>query len=56
MENIRNFYLKFFSFLEVNFSIYLNRSVFVMQKLFLFELRDIQQLKIFKATIACSHC
>ena len=30
MKNIRVFYLKIFSFLEVNFSIYLNRRVFVM--------------------------
>ena len=30
MKNIINFYLKILSFLEVNFSIYLNRSVFVM--------------------------
>ena len=30
MKNIRVFYLKFFSFLELKFSIYLNRRVFVM--------------------------
>ena len=30
MKNIRVFYLKNFSFLEVKFSIYLNRRVFVM--------------------------
>ena len=30
MKNIRVFYLKIFSFLEVKFSIYLNRRVFVM--------------------------
>ena len=30
MKNIRVFYLKNFSFLEVKFSIYLNRHVFVM--------------------------
>ena len=30
MKNIRNFYLKFFPFLVVKFSIYLNRRVFVM--------------------------
>ena len=30
MKNIGNFYLKIFSFLEVKFSIYLNRRVFVM--------------------------
>ena len=30
MKNIRDFYLKIFSFLEVKFSIYLNRRVFVM--------------------------
>ena len=30
MKNIRVFYLKIFSFLEINFSIYLNRRVFVM--------------------------
>ena len=30
MKNIRVFYLKKFSFLEVKFSIYLNRRVFVM--------------------------
>ena len=30
MKNIRDFYLKSFSFLEVKFSIYLNRRVFVM--------------------------
>ena len=31
MKNIGNFYLKIFSFLEVKFSIYLNRRVFVMR-------------------------
>ena len=31
MKNIRVFYLKFFSFLVVKFSIYLNRRVFVMK-------------------------
>ena len=30
MKNIAVFYLKIFSFLEVKFSIYLNRRVFVM--------------------------
>ena len=30
MTNIRVFYLKFFQFLEVKFSIYLNMRVFVM--------------------------
>ena len=30
MKNIGDFYLKIFSFLEVKFSIYLNRRVFVM--------------------------
>ena len=30
MKNIRGFYLKFFSFLEVKFSTYLHRRVFVM--------------------------
>ena len=30
MKNIRVFYLIFFQFLEVKFSIYLNRRVFVM--------------------------
>ena len=30
MKNTRVFYLKIFSFLEVKFSIYLNRRVFVM--------------------------
>ena len=30
MKNIRVFYLKIFSFLEVKFSVYLNRCVFVM--------------------------
>ena len=30
MTNIGDFYLKIFSFLEVKFSIYLNRLVFVM--------------------------
>ena len=30
MKNIRVFYLKNFNFLEVKFSIYLNRRVFVM--------------------------
>ena len=30
MKNIRFFYLKFFSILEMKFSIYLNRCVFVM--------------------------
>ena len=32
MKNIRVFYLIFFQFLEVKFSIYLNRRVFVMPK------------------------
>ena len=32
MKNIGDFYLKIFSFLEVKFSIYLNRRVFVMNK------------------------
>ena len=31
MKNIRVFYLNIFQFLEVKFSIYLNRRVFVMQ-------------------------
>ena len=35
MKNIRVFYLKNFSFLEVKFSIYLNRRVFVMLKILL---------------------
>ena len=30
MKNMGGFYLKIFKFLEVNFSIYLNRRVFVM--------------------------
>ena len=30
MKNMGDFYLKIFSFLEVKFSIYLNRRVFVM--------------------------
>ena len=30
MKNIKGFYLKIFGFLEVKFSIYLNRRVFVM--------------------------
>ena len=30
MKNIRVFHLKIFSFLEVKFTIYLNRRVFVM--------------------------
>ena len=30
MKNIRVFYLNFFSFLVVKFSVYLNRHVFVM--------------------------
>ena len=30
MKNIRVFYLKIFQFLELKFSIYLNRRVFVM--------------------------
>ena len=30
MKNMEGFYLKIFKFLEVNFSIYLNRRVFVM--------------------------
>ena len=30
MQNIRIFYLKILSFLEIKFSIYLNRRVFVM--------------------------
>ena len=32
MKNIGDFYLKNFSFLEIKFSIYLNRCVFVMWK------------------------
>ena len=32
MKNIRDFHLKIFSFIEVKFSIYLNRRVFVMKK------------------------
>ena len=32
MKNIRFFYLKNFVFLEVKFSIYLNRRVFIMTK------------------------
>ena len=32
MKNIRIFHLKIFIFLVVNFSIYLNRRVFVMHK------------------------
>ena len=32
MKNILDFYLKKFQFLEVKFSIYLNRRVFVMCK------------------------
>ena len=32
MKNIRDFYLKNFSFLEVKFSIYLNRRIFVMKE------------------------
>ena len=32
MKNIRVFYLKKFSFLEVKFSMYLNRCVFVMYR------------------------
>ena len=31
MKTIGDFYLEIFSFLEVKFSIYLNRHVFVMQ-------------------------
>ena len=30
MKNIKVFYLKIFRFLEVKFSVYLNRHVFVM--------------------------
>ena len=30
MKNIRVFYLKIFNFLEMKFSVYLNRRVFVM--------------------------
>ena len=30
MKNIRTFYLNFFQFLVVKFSVYLNRPVFVM--------------------------
>ena len=32
MTNIGDFYLKIFSFLDVKFSIYLNRLVFVIQQ------------------------
>ena len=35
MKNIRDFYLKIFSFLGVNFSIYLNRRVFEMNFLYM---------------------
>ena len=31
MKNIEDFYLKIFRFLEIQFSIYLNRCVFVME-------------------------
>ena len=31
-EKFRSFYLKIFSFLEVKFSVYLNRHVFVMME------------------------
>ena len=34
MKNIRVFYLKTFQFLEVKFSVYLNRRVFVMGSFF----------------------
>ena len=34
MKNVGDFYLKIFSFLEVNFSIYLNRRVFLMEIFF----------------------
>ena len=32
MKNIRVFYLKIFKFLDMKFSIYLNRHVFIMDK------------------------
>ena len=35
MKNIPIFYLKIFGFLDVKFSIYLNRRVFVMKSLLL---------------------
>ena len=38
MKNIRVFYLKIFSFLEVKFSIYLKRGVFVMTYKMSFEI------------------
>ena len=41
MTNIGDFYLKIFSFLEVKFSIYLNRLVFIMQQ-HEYELSDIK--------------
>ena len=37
MKNIKVFILKIFSFLEVKFSIYLNRRVFVMDTVFSFD-------------------
>ena len=42
MKNIGNFYLKIFSFLEVKFSIYLNRHVFVMSLVLQKQLDDEQ--------------
>ena len=38
MKNIRVLYLKIFSFLEVKFSVYLNRHSFVMLK---FNVKDL---------------
>ena len=45
MKNIKDFYLKNFNFLEVKFSIYLDRRIFVMKCLFL---RNTEPLHRFK--------
>ena len=43
MKNIRLFLSENFQFLEVKFSIYLNRRVFVMQKIYLVNDADSDQ-------------
>ena len=53
MKNIRVFYLKIFHFLEVKFSIYLNRHVFVMQKVFIFSISP--QQPWYGSSVEASH-
>ena len=46
MKNIRVFYLKFFHILEVKFSIYLNRRVFVMITFYFYFSSDSDQIGV----------